>query len=141
MKTPLNQNSLLENIQRTLLSFTDLWISILLAAKNGVVYELWQNIGTNFIAKLKEDPRFPSNPDKMEVLPNFESAKNFADKYGARLTTYYRVSVLNVIWNICKNICSSVMQIDLLASWFNFNTHGNHQPTICLILILLDQTF
>jgi O-glycosyl hydrolase len=57
------------------------------------VYELWRNIGTNFISKLKEDPRFPSNPDKMEVLPNFESAKNFANNYGARLKTYYRVRI------------------------------------------------
>lgn len=68
------------------------------AAKNGVVYELWQNIGTNFIAKLKEDPRFPSNPDKMEILPNFESAKNFADNYGARLTTYYRVCAMDIFY-------------------------------------------
>ena len=62
-----------------------------LAAKNGVVYELWQSIGTAVISTLKEDPRFPINPDKVEVLPNFESAKNFADHYGARLKTYYRV--------------------------------------------------
>ena len=65
-----------------------------LAAKNGVVYELWKNIGTNFISKLKEDSRFPSSPDQVEILKKFESAKNFADNYGARLRTYYRVRIL-----------------------------------------------
>lgn len=64
-----------------------------LAAKNGVVYEIWENIGGNDLAKLKTDPRFPNNPDRMEVLPNFQSAQGVGDNYAARLSTYYRVII------------------------------------------------
>lgn len=85
---------------------------LFLAAKNGVVYELWKNIGTNFISKLKEDSRFPSNPDQVEILRNFESAKNFANNYGARLRTYYRVRIFvyspgNVSRNVDKKLSVS----------------------------------
>ena len=64
---------------------------IFIAATNGVNYEIWENIDGFFVENLKSDPRFPDEPDRKEVLDIFASPERVGDRYGARLTAYYRV--------------------------------------------------
>lgn len=53
---------------------------------NGVLREVYQNIGGTTIPDLTNNPAFPNNPSFDEILTNgFEAPVNVADNYGQRL--------------------------------------------------------
>lgn len=61
------------------------WHSFLRLA--GIVkYERWNGIGGTGLQALRDDPRFPDNPDIVQNLTAFEAPIDTADNYGARLT-------------------------------------------------------
>ena len=49
------------------------------------------------IASLRDDKRFPSNPDVVNILQNFDAPYNFHSNYGQRLTAYLQVILLACI--------------------------------------------
>lgn len=49
------------------------------------------------IASLRDDKRFPSNPDVVNILQNFDAPHNFHSNYGQRLTAYLQVILLTCI--------------------------------------------
>ena len=52
--------------------------------------EIWHNIGTKYIQKLYDDPRYPNNPDEERILDTFDYNK-LGSKYGSRLSALYQV--------------------------------------------------
>ena len=56
---------------------------------HGVLQELWYNIP--FGASLRADSRFPSNPNVVYILRQFDAPFNFHTNYGQRLTAYLQV--------------------------------------------------
>jgi hypothetical protein len=56
------------------------------AQSNGILREVWFNIGGNAVADLTNHPAFPDNPSFDGVLTDFfEAPSNAADQYGQRL--------------------------------------------------------
>lgn len=53
--------------------------------------DIWKNIPGSNVYQLRQDPRFPDKPDSSSIIPNMESPVNTMDKYGLRLTAYYKV--------------------------------------------------
>ena len=58
---------------------------------HGVLQELWYNIPSRLITSLGDDSRFPSNPDVVNILRQFDAPFNFHRDYGQRLTAYLQV--------------------------------------------------
>ncbi|XP_078372311.1 uncharacterized protein LOC144655983 isoform X2 [Oculina patagonica] len=59
---------------------------------HGVRQELWYKMApTGSIDSLWADRRFPSNPDVVNILQNFDAPYNFHTNYGQRLIAYLRV--------------------------------------------------
>src|SRR5437870_12960888 len=52
---------------------------------NGVLREVYSNIGGSAIADLTSNPSFPNNPSLETIEPLFESPTSFGDNYGQRL--------------------------------------------------------
>src|SRR5438552_7086413 len=55
------------------------------AQSNGVLREVYYNIGGNAVANLTRAPNFPGRPDEEFVESAFEAPSNFADNYGQRM--------------------------------------------------------
>ena len=70
----------------TILTYTDSQDSL-----HGVLQELWYNIPSRTITSLRDDSRFPSNPDVVNILRQFDAPFNFHTDYGQRLTGYLQV--------------------------------------------------
>jgi len=56
-----------------------------LAQTNGVLREVYYNIGGGAVADLTSAPNYPNNPDEVFVENAFEAPSNFADNYGQRM--------------------------------------------------------
>ena len=54
------------------------------AQSNGVLREVYYNIGGNAVANLTSAPNYPSRPDEEFIESAFEAPSNFADNYGQR---------------------------------------------------------
>lgn len=67
------------------------------ATAHGVRQELWYNIRLGTIASLRDDKRFPSNPDVVNILEKFDAPYNFHKTYGQRLTAYLQVILLSCL--------------------------------------------
>ena len=66
---------------------------------HGVLQELWYNIPSGTITSLRADNRLPStDPDVVNILPQFDALFNFHTKYGQRLTGYLQVRSCNIIF-------------------------------------------
>src|SRR2546425_7644744 len=55
------------------------------AQSNGVLREVYYNIGGNAVANLTSAPNFPARPDEEFIENAFEAPSNFADNYGQRM--------------------------------------------------------
>src|SRR5436190_6779633 len=55
------------------------------AQSNGVLREVYYNIGGNAVANLTSAPNYPSRPDEEFIESAFEAPSNFADNYGQRM--------------------------------------------------------
>ena len=66
-------------------------LSFLIVAQPGVTMDVWKNIPGNNVYQLKQDSRFPDNPDMSSVIPNMATPVNTMNNYGVRLTAYYKV--------------------------------------------------
>ena len=64
---------------------------------HGVLQELWYNIRSGTITSLRADSRFPSNPDVVNILQQFDAPFNFHTDYGQRLTAYLQVNSSYII--------------------------------------------
>ena len=66
---------------------------------HGVLQELWYNIPSGTITSLRADNRLPStDPDVVNILPEFDYPSNFHTKYGQRLTGYLQVRSSDIIF-------------------------------------------
>ena len=70
----------------TIIKYTEIEDSL-----HGVLQELWYNIPSRLITSLGADSRFPSNPDVVNILRQFDAPFNFHTDYGQRLTAYLQV--------------------------------------------------
>src|SRR5947208_3785446 len=52
---------------------------------NGVLREVYLNIGGNAISDLTSSPNFPNNPSYETIEPIFEAPQNVAESYGQRM--------------------------------------------------------
>jgi hypothetical protein len=59
-----------------------------LAQTNGVLREVYYNIGGGAVADLTNAANFPNNPNEVFVETDFEAPSNFADNYGQRMRAY-----------------------------------------------------
>ena len=90
---------------------------------HGVLQELWYNIPSGTITSLRADNRLPStDPDVVNILPQFGSPFNFYKNYGQRLTGYLQVRSSNIIffykiWShiMLKNKNLGVVQKEVLT--------------------------
>ena len=60
----------------------------------GVKMETWNNIVGNELWVMTSSDRYPNQPDttlKIDSLDSPKSVNNLPDKYGLRMTTYYKV--------------------------------------------------
>ena len=64
---------------------------------HGVLQELWYNIHSGTITSLRADNRFPSNPDVVNILQQFDAPFNFHTDYGQRLSAYLQVNSSYII--------------------------------------------
>ena len=60
--------------------------------------EMWKNIKGNRLSNLLADDRFPSRPDEATTLKIFDTGKDRLDHYGAKLSAYFRVCKLKLLW-------------------------------------------
>ena len=56
-----------------------------LAQTNGVLREVYYNIGGGTVADLTSAPNFPNNPDDVTLESAFEAPSNIGDNYGQRM--------------------------------------------------------
>src|SRR5689334_2390849 len=54
-------------------------------SSNGVLREVYLNIGGSTVADLTSHPSFPSSPSLETIQPTFEAPAEFNDNYGQRL--------------------------------------------------------
>ncbi len=54
----------------------------------GILREVWPNTTGSHLRYLYENPNYPSNPVVSEILPNFDTPRNWSNKYGTRLRGY-----------------------------------------------------
>src|SRR5437867_7452088 len=59
--------------------------SVLAQSSNGVLREVYLNIGGNAISDLVNSPTFPNNPSYETIEPIFEAPQNVAESYGQRM--------------------------------------------------------
>ena len=55
------------------------------AQSNGVLREVYLNIGGNAVSDLTSNPNFPANPSLETIQPTFEAPAEFNDTYGQRM--------------------------------------------------------
>ncbi|HKQ39059.1 MAG TPA: lamin tail domain-containing protein, partial [Verrucomicrobiae bacterium] len=55
------------------------------AQSNGVLREVYFNIGGNTVSDLTNNPSFPASPGLETIQPTFEAPSEFADNYGQRM--------------------------------------------------------
>src|SRR2546423_13748667 len=60
-------------------------LSIFGQPSNGVLREVYLNIGGNAISDLTSSPNFPNNPSFESIEPIFEAPQNIAESYGQRM--------------------------------------------------------
>src|SRR5437868_410349 len=66
-----------------------LWSSTLVSAQtNGVLREIYSNIGGTAVSDLTNAPAFPNRPDDTFIDSSFEAPVNFADNYGQRMRAF-----------------------------------------------------
>jgi len=58
------------------------------AAAGGVRREVWTGIAGSTLAPLLHLSAFPNSPNLTEILPGFESPRNYADNFGEKLSAY-----------------------------------------------------
>ena len=108
---------------------------------HGVLQELWYNIPSDTITSLRADNRLPStDPDVVNILPQFGSPFNFHKNYGQRLTGHLQVHSSNIIffykiWShiMLKNKNLGVVQKEVLTDQESSLTLGrtrNSYPTV-----------
>src|SRR5262245_3331461 len=54
-------------------------------SSNGVLREVYLNIGGNAVADLTNHPNYPASPDLETIQPAFEAPSEFGDNYGQRM--------------------------------------------------------
>jgi hypothetical protein len=59
--------------------------STLSEGEHGAQREVWLNIGGTAVSDLTSNARYPSSPDTVETVANFEAPTDVADNYGQRL--------------------------------------------------------
>jgi hypothetical protein len=59
--------------------------STLSEGEHGAQREVWLNIGGTAVSNLTSNARYPSSPDTVETVANFEAPTDVADNYGQRL--------------------------------------------------------
>ena len=52
---------------------------------NGVLREVYYNIGGSTVANLTSAPNYPARPDEEFIDSAFEAPTNFSDNYGQRM--------------------------------------------------------
>ena len=57
-------------------------------ASNGVLREVWLNIGGNAVSDLTNNANFPNNPSLETLQPTFEAPTDWADNYGTRMRAW-----------------------------------------------------
>lgn len=50
-----------------------------------IVMDMWENISGSTLDLIKDDSRYPGNPNSSEVLTEFSTADSIGDNYGARI--------------------------------------------------------
>jgi len=55
------------------------------AQSNGILREVYYNIGGNAVANLTSAPTYPNSPGEEFIEAAFEAPSNFADNYGQRM--------------------------------------------------------
>lgn len=61
---------------------------------NGVLREIWFNVPSSSLDKLRADKTFPNYPDIVNNLNiDLDAPNDFDDNYGQRLTAYIQVNV------------------------------------------------
>ncbi len=55
------------------------------AQANGVLREVYHNIGGTSVTDLTNSPKFPNSPDEESIANDFEAPSNFSDDYGQRM--------------------------------------------------------
>src|SRR5262245_26304332 len=54
-------------------------------SSNGVLREVYLNIGGNAVSDLTNNPSFPNNPSYETIEPTFEAPQQIAENYGQRM--------------------------------------------------------
>jgi len=62
-----------------------LLLSLRAQSSNGVLREVYLNIGGNAITDLTSHPSFPDSPSLETIQPTFEAPTEFAESYGQRM--------------------------------------------------------
>src|SRR5436190_16371771 len=112
------------------------------AQSNGVLREVYYNIGGNAVANLTSAPNYPSRPGEEFIESAFEAPSNFADNYGQRMRALLvpRVTGSYVFW-ISSDDNSALflstdedpvhkVQIASVTSWTNsrqYRTYGTQK--------------
>ena len=66
--------------------------------------QTWNNIRGNALWRMTSSGRYPNQPDTTVTIDSLDSPKsvnNLPDKYGLRMTTYYKVREMSL--NCCYN--------------------------------------
>ena len=72
-------------------AFRDIAVSIVPPAgngPNGLLREVWLNVNGVRVSNLLESERFPDVPTFSDIVPNFETPRDWGDNYGTRLRGY-----------------------------------------------------
>lgn len=59
--------------------------------------QMWTRVGSHHLSALLRYNRYPDKPDMTINIPGLKTPINIDDNYGLRLTTYYRVSLVNYL--------------------------------------------
>lgn len=59
--------------------------SVFAAENTGLTWEYWANVPGSNLFYLERDSRYPSTPDGVQTIDNFQTPTNFGDRYGSRV--------------------------------------------------------
>ena len=83
----------------------------------GLLREVYYDVApaaSGEIRALYETTKYPSNPDLIDIIQEFDTPINFADNYGQRIRGYFKApeTGLYQFYSSCDEICDVFLSVD-----------------------------
>jgi hypothetical protein len=84
-----------------------LYTNVLLIPVRGATMQIWNNLrgDVHVLSTLLTDKRYPRRPSRTRRISKLVSPPNGGNRYGVKLTAYYKVCPFTVKCELCFTMC------------------------------------